>query len=137
MATFVSINTGMKVWGEKIVKGTNGVEKNVGERLADFSPLGTFVTDDEVIIEKLRKHGAYGRNRKGGFIEASLPKPPKSNAIQGIRSAGEQPIFDKDEKLIRLGTLRAKLLKNDGSFRKDASEEDKKELKELQGELGV
>jgi len=133
MATFVSVSNNMKVWGEKL----DDKGKNVGERLASFAPAGSFTTEDEVIIEKLRTHGAFNKKGKFGFIEASAIPKPKSNVIQGVRSAGTQPILGEKEKLIRLGILRATLLKNDGDFRKDASEEDKKELKELQEELGV
>ena len=137
MVTFISVNRNMKVWGEKKIKALDGTEKNVGEKLASFAPHGSFTTDNEDLIKKLRAHGAYGKNGKGGFIEANLKKPSKSNVIQNIRSAGTAQVLDREEKLIRLGTLRAKLLKNDGSFRKDATEEEITELQEIQGELGV
>jgi hypothetical protein len=126
----------MKVWGSKIVRGTNGVEKNVGEKLASFAPYGRFITEDEQLIEKLKNHPSYGTG-KGKFIMVNTIPKPKGNVIQGVRSAATAPILDKEEKLIRLGTLRAKLLKNDGSFRKDASEEEINELQEIQKELGV
>ena len=132
MATFVSVTKGLKVWGEKIVKG-----KNVGEKLADFAPVGSFTTEDEELIAKLRAHGACGKGKRYGFIEAGTMSKPKSNVIQGVRSAGNSPILGKDEKLIRLGVLRASLLKKDGAPRRDASEKELEELKEIQDELGV
>jgi hypothetical protein len=131
MAQFVSPSRKMQVWGEKMVG-----DKPVGELLASFEPYGRFITEDEELIEKLKNHGAYGVG-KGKFTMVNTVPKPKGNVIQGIRSAATAPILDKEEKLIRLGTLRAKLLRNDGSFRKDASDEDKEELRTIEQELGV
>ncbi len=123
----------MKVWGEKLdAKG-----RNIGEKLASFAPFGSFSTDDGKLIAKLKANGAFNKKGKYGFIEANAIPRPKSNVIQGTRSAGNSPILGKDEKLIRLGTLRASLLKNDGTPRKDASQEELEELKSIQDELGV
>ncbi len=123
----------MKVWGEKL----DSKGRNIGEKLASFAPYGSFTTEDEAIIEKLRAHGAFNKKGKAGFIEANTMPKSKGNVIQGTRSAGNSPILGKDEKLIRFGTLRASLLKNDGTPRKDASEEELEELKSIQDELGV
>lgn len=120
MATFVSRNLKRRIWGEN------------GKWNASFAPNGTFVTKDEKIISALREHS--GLNRL--FTEAGKTKA-KDNIIQGIRSAATQPILDKDTKFMRLGELKARLLKNDGSPRLDASEDLINEMKELQGELGV
>ena len=135
MVTFSSRKTALKIWGEKIVKG-----KNAGEMLASFAPFGKFSTDDEQLIAKLRDHGSYNKD----FVElskiavsADRQAVPKGNLVQGIRSSALQPIPGEKEKLVRLGTLREKLLKNDRSYRKDATEEEIKELKTLQEQLGV
>ena len=135
MVIFSSRKTALKIWGEKIVKG-----KNVGEMLASFAPFGKFTTDDEQLIAKLRDHGSYNKD----FVElskiavsADRQVVPKGNLVQGIRSSALQPILGEKEKLVRLGTLQATLLKNDGSNRKDASEEQINELKMLREELGV
>ena len=128
MITFSSRKTSLKIWGEKIVKG-----KNVGEMLASFAPFGKFTTDDEQLIAKLRDHGSYNKD----FVELSKIVVPKGNLRQGIRSSATQPILGEKEKLIRLGTLREKLLKNDGSYRKDAPEEEINELTKIQELLGV
>lgn len=117
--TFVSQYRKFKLW--------------FGDDKIAFEPYGRFSTDDERKIEALRNHPLFGRK----FVEASMKPPKNENIIQGIRSAGTQPVFDKDAKLVRLGELRAKLLRKDGSFRKDASDEEKKELKEIREELGV
>ena len=135
MVIFSSRKTALKVWGEKIVKG-----KNAGEMLASFAPFGKFSTDDEQLIAKLRDHGSYNKD----FVElskiavsADRQVVPKGNLRQGIRSSATQPILGEKEKLIRLGTLREKLLKNDGSYRKDAPEEEINELTKIQELLGV
>ena len=128
MVTFSSRKTALKIWGEKIVKG-----KNVGEMLASFAPFGKFTTDDEQLIAKLRDHGSYNKD----FAEMGKVVASKGNLIQGIRSSATQPILGEKEKLIRLGTLREKLLKNDGSYRKDAPEEEINELTKIQELLGV
>ena len=120
MATFISRNINLRIWGDK------------GKWNAMFAPDGNFVTEDEEIISALREHP----NFKKTFTEAGTVKA-KGNIIQGTRSAATQPIRDKDAKLLRLGELRAKLLKMDGNPRLDASEELINEMKELQGELGV
>ena len=121
MATFISKNVQFKVWGEN------------AEWSAAFAPMGRYATNDEKIIEALRTHPYFNRS----FSEIKIPPKGKSNIIQGVRSAGTQPIRDREAKLMRLGELQARLLKNDGSFRKDASDELINELKELKGELGV
>ena len=119
MATFISKNRAFK--------------HSFDKQRIDFSPLGSYTTEDEKIIEVLRRHPYYNK----GFVETNAIPEPKGNTTQGIRTAATQGIIGKDEKLLRLGELRARLLKNDGSFRKDASDELIDELKELQGELGV
>lgn len=121
MATFSSPKRNLRVWGEN------------GKWNAAFEPYGSFITDDEELIERLRGHGSYGKD----FVEAKMPVEAKNNLIQGIRSAGNRPVLGEREKLIRLGTLRAKLLRNSGEYRKDAPEEEMKELDELKAELGV
>ncbi len=121
MATFISRNIKLRIWGEK------------GEWNASFAPVGTYKTNDEKIIGILRQHPGFNKN----FTEANMKPIKKGNIIQGIRSSGTQPVLDKDNKLLRVGELRARLLKNDGKPRLDASEELINELKELQGELGV
>jgi hypothetical protein len=88
---------------------------------------GHFITPDLVLAEKLRIHPMYGKK-----IHEKGSVKPKANLIQGIRSAATQPILDRDNKLLRLGELRAKLLKKDGNVRKDAGEEEIKEMHELE-----
>ena len=117
--TFFSPMKGLRIWGEK------------AEWNAKFV-LGTYTTENQEIISALRNHKEYGRK----IVEKGLPKI-KDNIIQGTRTAGTQPVFDKDQKLVRLGKLRAELLKKDGSSRKDASEDQINELKQLEKELGV
>ena len=136
MAVFVSPSRNLKIWDEKLVRGNDGIERNVGKKIAEFAPLGRFVTEDTELIEKLKANPSYGVG-KGKFIMIDTVPKPKGNVIQGVRSAGTAVVFDKQEKLIRLGELRARLLKKDGSFRKDASDEDINELKSIQEELGV
>lgn len=85
-----------------------------------------FKTPDDALAGRLRKHPMFGNK----IHERGAPAP-KGNIIQGVRSAGEQPIFDAKEKYIRLGELRNKLLKKDGSFRKDADQKEVEELQEL------
>ena len=121
MATFISVNRNRKIWGEK------------GAWKISFAPLGSYTTEDEKMIERLRKHPLINK----GIVETGKIPKPKSNNIQGTRTAVTQSIPGKDEMLIRLGELRARLLRKDGSRRKDASDEDYAELLELQGELGV
>ena len=117
--TFFSHIKNYRVWGEN------------AKWNAKFE-LGAYTTENQEIIDALRNHKEYGRK----IVEKGLPKI-KDNVIQGTRTAGTQPVFDKDQKLIRFGKLEAQLLKKDGTFRKDASLGDQEEYNSLKQELGV
>ena len=116
--TFFSPMKSLRVWGKN------------AKWNAKFE-LGVFRTENQEIIDSLRNHKDYGKK----IVEKGLPK--QSNVIQGTRTAGTQPVFDKDQKLIRFGKLEAQLLKKDGTFRKDASLENQEEYNSLKQELGV
>ncbi len=88
---------------------------------------GFFTTPDDVLAGKLRKHPMFGKK----IHEKGVVKSQK-NLIQGIRSAATQPVLDRDTKLLRLGEFRARLLKKDGTVRKDADEKEVQEMHELE-----
>ena len=112
----------------------------IPEYMVKFEPMGAagnFSTNDEDLVIKLRSHPEFGKR----FVELGLKPKQKSNVVEGIRSSASHPELGEKEtdpqKLIEFGKLQATLLKNDGTYRKDASEENKLKYEALKQELGV
>ena len=115
-------------------------EKNIPEFIIRFEPSGAtgmYATEDENVIAKLRKHSDFGRK----FMEIGLKFNQPSNIVEGTRSSESHPVLgDKKfepQKLIEFGKLQGTLLKSDGSYRKDASQENIEKYELLKVELGV
>lgn len=135
MYTFTSVNNKFTLLGKPI-----GVGKDqVLDYEVHFSPMGTmgrFTTGDDDLAKKLREHPSFGKR----FMEIGLTAKENPSIVKGIRSSethpelGEGETFDP-EKLIKFGGLQATLLKKDGSFRKDASQEDIEKYELLKKEL--
>jgi len=105
----------------------------------NFEPIGAvgrFSTNDEQLAEKLRSHPEFGKR----FVELGFRPKEENKIIEGVRSSATQPELNKEQfdpqKLIEFGRLQARLLKSDGNFRKDASEEDINKYNQLKQELG-
>ena len=120
------------------IKGTP-IHRGTPEYIAKFEPNGAsgrFSTDDEEVAKKLREHPEFGKR----FVELGGRAKVESNVVSGVRSSlshpelGEKKEFDP-QKLIEFGKLQATLLKNDGTYRKDASEENKQRYELLKKEL--
>lgn len=98
--------------------------------------VGQFTTEDEKLAEKLRNHPDF--NKK--FTEIGLGLKAKSNVVDGVRSSATQGEVGKEaidpQEYINFGVLKNKLLKNDGSYRKDASEDEIKQYETLKQKLG-
>ncbi len=135
MYTFTSVNNKCTLFGKPI-----GVGKDqVLEYQVDFRPvgsMGTFTTDDEELAKKLRERPEFGRR----FMEIGVKAPENPNIVDGIRSSETSARLGRTEydpkKYIEFGVLQATLLKSDGTYRKDASEENKLKYEALQQELG-
>jgi len=132
MATFTSINKRFMIIGKPV--------GGIPEYMVRFEPMGAagnFSTNDEDLVIKLRSHPEFGKR----FVELGLKPKQKSNVVEGIRSSASHPELGEKEtdpqKLIEFGKLQATLLKNDGTYRKDASEENKLKYEALKQELGV
>ena len=111
----------------------------IPEYMVKFEPngaAGNFSTNDEDLAVKLRLHPEFGKR----FVELGAKPQQESNIVEGIRSSESHPELGETklnpQKLIEFGKLQATLLKNDGTFRKDASEENKLKYEELKKELG-
>ena len=133
MATFTSVNKRFTIIGKPI--------GGIPEYMVRFEPMGAsgnFSTNDEDLAEKLRANPEFGKR----FVELGRKPKQESNIVTGIRSSVNQPeLGEKKEldpqKLIEFGKLQATLLKTDGTYRKDASEENKQKYESLKQELGV
>lgn len=131
MATFTSVNNKFAIYGKPI----NGIP----EYIVKFQPIGSmgkFTTEDETLVEKLRSRPDFGKR----FMEIGVQAKENPSIVQGIRSSENHPELGKEEldpkKLIEFGKLQATLLKADGTYRKDASEENKLKYEALKKELG-
>ena len=110
----------------------------VPEYTVRFEPIGSmgrFSTDDKTLAEKLREHPSFGKR----FMEIGAVAKENPNIVQGLRSSETKPEIDKEpvdtQKLIEFGRLQATLLKLDGTYRKDASEEDRIKFEQLKLEI--
>lgn len=131
MYIFTSPNRRLMLLGKKIDKEL--------EYIVKFEPIGAvgrFSTNDEKLAEKLRTHPEFGKR----FVELGFRAKEENRIIEGVRSSATQPELGKEEfdpkELIEFGKLQVKLLKSDGTFRKDASEEDINKYNQLKQKLG-
>ena len=133
MATFTSVNKRFTIIGKPV--------GGIPEYIVKFDPMGAsgnFSTIDEDLTTKLRSHPEFGKR----FVELGNKPKQESNIVAGIRSSANQPELGETkesdpQRLIEFGRLQATLLKNDGTYRKDASEENKSKYELLKQELGV
>jgi len=116
------------------------IDKENLEYIVKFEPMGTmgrFTTNDEELAKKLRSHSEFGKR----FMEIGINAKENPNVVAGVRSSETKPELGKEpidsQKLIEFGGLQATLLKKDGTYRKDASEEQIKQYESLKQELGV
>jgi hypothetical protein len=136
MFTFTSVNNKLSLYGKPELVG----KSNVPEYIVNFTPIGSmgkFNTEDEELAQKLRAHPSFGRK----FMEIGVSAKENPNIVKGVRSSETKPELGQEpvspEKLIAFGGLQATLLKKDGTYRKDASEEQIKQYEELKKELGA
>ena len=150
---FISKYQELKLWTTEKIDNVNQ-----GVRLAQFTPIGNkrggFSTDDPELIKKLLEHPSHGKSfsvlkdkmpkfedehiQKGAStslnvqqIEAQKKNLEEQNKIELAKMKDEQ-----SKKFIRFGQLSTKLLKNDGSYRADATDELKAEYEQLKKEIG-
>ena len=136
MYTFTSVNNKFSIFGKPELVG----KEMIPEYMVHFSPIGTmgkFSTEDEELAQKLRAHPSFGKR----FMEIGVSAPENPNIVAGLRSSETKPELGQEpanpEKLIAFGGLQATLLKKDGTYRKDCTEEQIKIYEELKKELGV
>ena len=135
MFTFTSVARNRRIFGKPVLVG----KEMIPEYDVKFTSMGNggrFTTSDEKIAESLRKHPEFGRT----FVEIGLRNiPATSNIVSGIRSSANQPelgqVKPDSQKYIQFGVLQATLLKQDGTYRKDASEEQINKYEQLKQEL--
>ena len=137
MFTFTSISPGYRIFG-KPVKSPTSTEMipEYDVKFIRTGNVGQFITKDEQLAQKLREHPEFTKR----FVEIGIPKVQESNIVAGIRSSATQVELGKEpvdpKKYIRLGVLQSRLLKNDGTYRKDAVQEEISEYENLKKELG-
>ena len=131
---FTSVNNKYSIYGSPKLEG----KQLVPEYIVNFNPIGTmgrFQTEDEELASKLRSHPDFGKR----FMEIGITAKENPSIVVGLRSSETKPELGKEpidpQKLIEFGGLQATLLKKDGSYRKDASEEQIKQYEQLKKEL--
>lgn len=131
MYTFTSVYKKYGIFGQPV---GSGVEYEV-----HFTPngsVGIFTTDNQSLAEKLRNHPEFGKK----FVELGVKSQP-SNINSEVRSSESHPELGKEQidpkKFIEFGKLQATLLKNDGSYRKDATEDQINKYEKLKLELEI
>lgn len=132
---------------------------NGKEKLAEFAGMigkkGMFSTNDPELVEKLKKHPDFGKgfNILSGtmpkfedeFIKKGAATSSDSQQIEAIKKNLEAENELKlqvakeelGQKFMRYGQLKQMLLKNDGTYRADATDELKAEYEQLKNEIGV
>jgi len=126
MFTFTSVHNKFVIYGKPVDK-----EPEFIVRFQPIGSMGRFNTDSEELAAKLRSHPDFGKK----FLEIGIKARENPNIVRGIRSSVNQPELGKED-LIEFGMLKATLLKNDGTYRKDASEENIKKFEVLKQSLG-
>ena len=131
MYTFTSVNNKFMILGKPM-----GKELEYKVNFKPIGAMGKFATEDEELAKKLREHPEFGKK----FMEIGLTATENPNIVHGIRSSETSPVLGESknfdpQKLIEFGRLQATLLKNDGSFRRDASEENKLKYEQLKKEI--
>lgn len=134
MFTFTSVHPAFRIFGKPVQIGKEMIPE-FDAKFIRHGAVGHFVTEDEQLAEKLRKHPNFGK----AFTEMSIPKNLETNVVSGIRSSATQPELGKTEidksKLIRFGVLQNKLLKQDGTYRIAVPKEEIAEYELLKKEL--
>ncbi len=113
--------------------------------LAKFEPradFGVFITDDPKIIKAIKETPEFNKIVKI-WEGKGQPQFERKNIHHGVISTVddvpeevmEQLKKQNANKFIRFGELKAKLLKKDGSYRGDASEEEIAEYEQLKKEI--
>lgn len=136
MYVFTSVNSKYSIYGKPVIEG----KEKVPEFIVNFNPIGRagrFVTEDEELAIKLREHPSFGKR----FMEIGAVVKEKSTLVQGIRTSESHPELGVEkptsdpQRLIEFGGLQATLLKKDGTYRKDASQENIEKYELLKLEL--
>ena len=129
MHTFTSVNSKYTIYGPPV--------DGEPEYIVKFQPMGRagrYNTDNEELAAKLRSHPSFGKR----FMEIGIKAKENPNIVKGIRSSESYPELGKTEaadRLIEFGRLQATLLKKDGTYRRDASEEEVLKYEQLKIEL--
>jgi len=109
----------------------------IGRKIIKFRPegaAGVFETDDEKIIKALESNPHFNKDNQGGFFKGSVHSS-QTNVVHGTRGAlMHEPKEDKNE-LINLfkeyEKLKAEVLKVNGEFKTDVTDELKAKFNEL------
>jgi len=97
--------------------------------------LGIFSTDNPELIEELESLDEFNSQKVGGFFRKSGTPVSQSNVVAGTRGGGTAEQVGMKDALRTVfkeyEDLKAEIVKADGDFRKDATEEQKGRFLEL------
>lgn len=99
--------------------------------------IGVYETEDKKTIEFLRNHKDFNKQTKGGFAEykSGLIDYGTKEVVKGVRAGATATEIGLKEKVQRYEELKEKIVKVNGDFRKDASDEQIAEYKALEQEI--
>jgi len=114
---------------------------SIGDEILKFKDaggIGVFETEDKELIEKLKKHPDNKIKGVGSFFASPVSgSGKKSHIIEGARGSRTEEVADLKALFKKYDALKGEIVKVDGGFRADATEEQKVEYAKLKAEIGL
>lgn len=149
---FVSKYARFSIWGAPDKEGN---AKHLAQFEGTIGKRGTFSTNDPDIIDALKKSSLF--NKDFFLLEKDMPQFADEHIQKGAATSSnaqqleaikknleaekqielERAKSEIGQKFMRFGQLKQMLLKNDGTYRADATDELKTEYEQLKNEIGV
>jgi len=106
-------------------------------KFRDMGGVGVFETEDKELIGKLKEHPGNKIKGVGSFFASPINGGKKSHIIEGARGSRTEEVTDLKALFKKYDALKDEIVKVDGDFRADATEEQKAEYIKLKAEIGL
>jgi len=106
-------------------------------KFRDMGGVGVFETEDKELIGKLKEHPDNKIKGVGSFFASPISGGKKSHIIEGARGSRTEEVTDLKALFKKYDALKDEIVKVDGDFRADATEEQKAEYIKLKAEIGL